>query len=83
MGWATVTVSEVSGSGGVGGGEGEGDGGEGKGGGEVIVPSSWGLGYSDNRGGVAVAVRMEAVVGWEAERSSNNNTGESSSFSNA
>ena len=44
VGWATVTVSEVSGSGGVGGGEGGGEGGGGKGGGEVGPPSSWGLG---------------------------------------
>ena len=36
MGWATVTVSEVSGSSGVGGGKNGG----GKGGGEVIAPLS-------------------------------------------
>ena len=46
LGWATVTVSEVSGSGGEGGGEGGG----GKGGGEVIAPLSWGLGYNVNGG---------------------------------
>ena len=45
--WVTVTVSEVSGS--CGEGEGEGDGG--KGGGEIIVPSSYGLGCTDNEGG--------------------------------
>ena len=38
MGWATVTVSEVSGSGGVGSGEGGGEGG-----GEVIISFSRGL----------------------------------------
>ena len=62
VGWATVTVLEVSGSGGEGGGESGG----GKGGGEFITPSSWGLGCNDNEGGEAVAVQMEATVGWEA-----------------
>ena len=79
VGYATVTALEVSGSGGMGGGEGEG----GKGGGEVIAPSSWGLGCSGNRGGGSeVAVRVEAAVGWEAKRSPHNNNGESSSSSN-
>ena len=45
--WATVTVLEVIGSDGVVSGEGGG----GKEGGEVIAPSSWGLGCSGNGGG--------------------------------
>ena len=73
--WVTVTVSEVSGSGGMGGGEGGG----GKGGGEVIAPSSWGLGCSGNRAGAEVAVRVEGAVGWETKRSSHKNNGEFSS----
>ena len=73
VGWATVTVSvsEVSGS--------DGKGGGGKGGGEVIAPSSWGLGCSGNGVGAEVTVRVEGAVGWEAKRSSHNNNGESSS----
>ena len=85
MGWETLTVLEVSGSGcvvgGVIDGEGGGEGARCKGGGEVITPSSWGLCCSDNRGEVEVAVRVEASVGWETERSSYSNNGNSSSSS--
>ena len=44
VGWATVTVFEVSGSSGEGCGEGEGS----NGGGVVIASSPWGLGCNDN-----------------------------------
>ena len=76
VGWVTVTVSEVSGSSGVGCGKGGG----GNGGGVVIASSSWGLGCNGNRGGTEVVARVEATVGWEAKRSSDNNNGESSLY---
>ena len=79
VGWAIVTVSEVSGSSGVGYGK---DGG-GNRGGVVIASLSWGLGCNGNGGGTGVATRAEATVGWEAKRSSNNNNGESSSSSSS
>ena len=74
MGWATVAVSEVSGS--------DGEGGGGKGGDEVIAPSSWGWVSMATEGGVEVAGRVQAAVGCEAMRSSNNSNGESTSCEN-
>ena len=60
VGWATVTLMEVSGSSGMVGGKGGGEDGASKGGSVIIAPSSWGLGCSDNGGG---GVRVEATVG--------------------
>ena len=65
LGWAAVTVSEVSGSRGVGCGEGGG----GNGGGVVIVPSSWGMGCNGNRGGLVTVVAVFLSVGsWRRRR---------------
>ena len=75
VGCEIVTVSEVNGSNGVGCGESGG----GNGGGLVVASSSWGIGCNVNGGGTEVAARVEATVGWEAKRSSNNNNDEYSS----
>ena len=46
---------------------------------EPIMPLSWSIGYSDKGGMVELMVRVEAIMDWEAKRSSKSNIDDFSS----